>query len=230
MKRMFPLFGKYGYAIQEGLTAFINGVFDTKAKSNAGWLTFILPKLVQNIASTQSIDHRIVWLREKFNQRADVKKPLILQRWNWGQGGFLFIHVRHTPIRNVTRLHTGNLSLQLQPLPWIYRTYRSTKQSLFGNIFGLGAFILYHMEEYPFRTLHPASAGCQKPSARKIENRVVYPERDGYLAPHCECFIKIRTGFYYNFTYQPSQSVFAHLVTNLRPNAWISMLKLLFSS
>ena len=36
MKRMFPLFGKYGYAIQEGLTVFINGVFDTKAKSNAG--------------------------------------------------------------------------------------------------------------------------------------------------------------------------------------------------
>ena len=42
---------------------------------------------------------------------------------------------------------------------------------------------------------------------------------DSHLSPHYECFIKIRTGFYYNFTQCPSQSIFAYLVTNLRHNA-----------
>ncbi|ABV12288.1 hypothetical protein CKO_01147 [Citrobacter koseri ATCC BAA-895] len=48
---------------------------------------------------------------------------------------------------------------------------------------------------------------------------------DSHLSPHCECFIKIRTGFYYNFTSWRSQSIFAYLVTNLRHNPAISMLK-----
>ena len=134
----------------------MNSESDTKVKLNADWLTFILPKWLQNIASTRSIVHGIVWLRERFNLRSDVKKPLILQRWNWGQGGFLFIHVRHTPIRNVTRFHTGNLSLQLQPLQWTYRTYRSSKLSLFGDIFGFGAFYSFSHGRIPISRSSPS--------------------------------------------------------------------------
>ncbi|EFC3977170.1 hypothetical protein E6A27_04835 [Escherichia coli] len=36
------------------------------------------------------------------------------------------------------------------------------------------------------------------------------------LSPHCECFIKIRTVFYYNFAPGWSQSIFCRLVTILR--------------
>ena len=37
-----------------------------------------------------------------------------------------------------------------------------------------------------------------------------------HLSPHCECFIKIRTVFYYNFAPGWSQSIFCRLVTILR--------------